>query len=131
MMLDLAEHYNNGPVQMAEIARRQDLSGKYLQQLIIPLKKVNLIRSVRGPKGGHMLARPPEDISIGEIVRALEGGIDLADCIERPEACDKSRHCAARDIWEEVTKAMYDKLDAITLSKMLGKGETRGVEKEA
>jgi len=65
MMLDLAQHYDEGPIQMNEISKRQNISVKYLEQLIIPLKKANFIKSVRGPKGGHMLARPPEEIAIG------------------------------------------------------------------
>ena len=119
MMLDLAQHYDEGPIQMGDIARRQDISVKYLEQLIIPLKKVDFIKSVRGPKGGYMLARPPEEITIGEIVKVLEGGIDLSDCIGNPDECNRSSSCLTRGIWEEATKAMYDKLNSITLSKFI------------
>jgi len=119
MMLDLAQHYDEGPIQMGDIARRQDISVKYLEQLIIPLKKVDFIKSVRGPKGGHMLARPPEEITIGEIVKVLEGGIDLSDCIGNPDECNRSSSCLTRGIWEEATKAMYDRLNSITLSKFI------------
>jgi Rrf2 family iron-sulfur cluster assembly transcriptional regulator len=122
MMQDLAQHYDRGPVRIGEIAKRQDISVKYLEQLIIPLKHSNLITSIRGPKGGHMLARPPEEISVGQIVKALEGGIELAGCIENPSECERSRSCLTRGIWEEASKAMYEKLNSITLSKML---ETR------
>ena len=119
MMQDLAQHYDKGPVRIGEIAKRQDMPVKYLEQLIIPLKQGNLIRSVRGPKGGHMLARPPEEISIGQVVKALEGGIELAGCIENPGECERSSSCLTRGIWEDASKAMYDKLNSITLSKML------------
>ncbi|MBC8458735.1 MAG: Rrf2 family transcriptional regulator [Deltaproteobacteria bacterium] len=119
MMLDLAQHYDEGPIQMGDIARRQDISVKYLEQLIIPLKKVDFIKSVRGPKGGYMLARPPEEITIGEIVKVLEGGIDLSDCIGNPDECNRSSSCLTRGIWEEATKAMYDRLNSITLSKFI------------
>lgn len=122
MMQDLAQHYDRGPVRIGEIAKRQDISVKYLEQLIIPLKHSNLITSIRGPKGGHMLARPPEEISVGQIVKALEGGIELAGCIENPGECERSSSCLTRGIWEEASKAMYEKLNSITLSKML---ETR------
>jgi len=121
MMLDMAEHAHNGPVQMGDIARRQGLSVKYLEQLIIPLKKANYIKSVRGPKGGHMLAKAPEKITLGEIVDVLEGGIDLCDCIENPDSCNKFRHCLTRPIWKRATKAMHDELNAITLADMLAK----------
>ena len=119
MMLDLAQHYDEGPIQMGDIARRQDISVKYLEQLIIPLKKADLIKSVRGPKGGYMLARPPEEITIGEIVKVLEGGINLSDCIGNPDECNRSSSCLTRGIWEEATKAMYDRLNSITLSKFI------------
>ena len=123
MMLDLAQHYNVGPIQIGDIARRQDISVKYLEQLIIPLKKANLIKSLRGPKGGHMLSTPPDDITVGEIVRILEGGIDLTDCIGNPDVCEKSGHCVTRQVWEEASKAMFDNLNAITLSRMVEMAE--------
>jgi Rrf2 family protein len=117
--LDLAQHQGEGPVQIGEIAKRQDISVKYLEQLIIPLKKANYINSIRGPRGGHMLAIPPEKITVGEIVNILEGGIDLTDCIGNPEICPRAEHCVTRDIWAETTDAIYDKLNSITLSKMI------------
>jgi len=119
MMLDLAQHYDEGPVQIGEISKRQDISVKYLEQIIIPLRKANFIRSFRGPKGGHILAKSPKDITVGEIVNVLEGGIDLSSCIEKPEECNRSSSCLTRGVWEEATKAMQDKLNSITLSKMI------------
>ena len=119
MMLDLAQHYDQGPVQIGDISKRENISVKYLEQLIIPLKKANFIKSVRGPKGGHMLAKTPEEITVGDIVRILEGGINLSDCLENPEVCDKTTSCLTRGVWEEATKAMYDKLNSATLSKMI------------
>jgi len=123
MMLDLAQHYNESPVQIGEIAKREDISVKYLEQLIIPLKKANYIKSVRGPKGGHMLAKPPDEITVGEIVNLLEGGINLSDCIENPDVCDRSDTCVTRDIWEVATAAMHQKLNAVTLSDLIRKGK--------
>ena len=118
-MLDLAQHYDQGPVQIGEVSKRENISVKYLEQLIIPLKKANFIKSLRGPKGGHMLAKPPEEITVGEIVRILEGEINLSSCIEHPEVCDRTTRCLTRGVWEEATKAMYDKLNSVTLSKMI------------
>ncbi|MDX2445939.1 MAG: Rrf2 family transcriptional regulator [Desulfobacterales bacterium] len=124
MMLDLAQHYDEGPVQIRNVSKRENISVKYLEQLIIPLKKANFIKSVRGPKGGHMLAKPPEAITVGEIVRVLEGGINLSSCIENPEVCDRTRECLTRGLWEEATKAMYEKLNSATLSKMINEGSS-------
>lgn len=123
LMLNLARHYGEGPVQIGEIAAQEAISIKYLEQLIIPLKKGGFIKSVRGPKGGHELAVPPEKISIGQLVRVLEGGIDLSDCIENPDQCAWSQTCPTRGIWKEATDAMYDTLDAATLAAVLKRGE--------
>ena len=119
MMQDLAQHYDKGPVRIGEIAKRQDMPVKYLEQLVIPLKQGNFIKSVRGPRGGHMLARPPAEITVGQIVKTLESGTDLTGCIENPGECQRSGRCLTRGIWEDASKAMYDKLNSITLSKML------------
>ena len=119
MMLDLAQHYNEGPVRIGQIAKRQDISVKYLEQLVIPLKKADLIQSVRGPKGGHLLAKPPSEISIGQIVEVLEGGIDLSICIGDADVCDKSEECLIRATWEEATRAMNHKLNSVSLQRVI------------
>ena len=119
MMANLAQHYNKGPLQMGEIAKNQNISIKYLEQLIIPLKKAKFVESIRGPKGGHMLTRRPDTITIGEIVKALEGAINLTECVENPDICERSNACQTRDIWEMATRAMYDKLNSIKLSEVI------------
>ena len=121
MMLDLAQHYDEGPVRIGEIAKRQNMPVKYLEQIIIPLKKGNFIKSVRGPRGGHLLVRRPEEITVGQIVKTLENGMDLADCIENPIECERSGKCLTRSVWEDASRAMYDKLNSVTLSSMLEK----------
>ena len=119
MMLDMAKHCNEGPIQLGEIARRVDVSVKYLEQLIIPLKKADYVKSLRGAKGGHMLSRAPDEITVGEIVDVLEGGINLTDCVGNPEVCEKHKDCLTRSIWEEATKAIYEKLNSITLAEII------------
>jgi len=124
MMLDLAQHFHEGPVKIGDIAKRQEISVKYLEQLVIPLKKANFIKSIRGPKGGHMLGKPPENITIGEIVNVLEGGINLASCIESSDECNRSNHCLTKGIWQEVSQAMKDKLNSITLLSVIETDKT-------
>jgi Rrf2 family protein len=126
MMVDLAQHYDEAPIQINDIAKRQDVSVKYLEQLIIPLKKANFIKSVRGPKGGHMLAKPPEKITVGEIVQVLEGGTNLTQCIEDPDICDRSKDCPTRDIWGMATKAMVNELNSVTLYEMIKRPKVHG-----
>jgi Rrf2 family iron-sulfur cluster assembly transcriptional regulator len=122
LLLDMAVHYNQGPVQLGDIAKRQNISVKYLEQIIIPLKKAKYIQSVRGPKGGHALTRPPEEITVGEIVALLEEGATLAECSEHSAVCERSATCPTRLIWHEAAKAMFDKLNTITLADLLPKG---------
>ena len=118
LLLDMAQHYDQGPIQLGEIAKRQEISVKYLEQIIIPLKKANYVLSVRGPKGGHFLARPPEEINLGEIVALLEEGPSLVECSEHAEVCQRADSCPTRLIWKEVAQAMFDKLAAITLADL-------------
>ncbi len=118
-MIDLAEHYNEGPIQLGTISKRQDVSVKYLEQLILPLKKAKFVKSVRGPKGGHLLAKPPDKITVGEVVDVLESGIALSPCVESPESCERSSDCQTRDVWAMATEAMYEKLNSVTLSQII------------
>lgn len=118
-LIDLAEHYNEGPVQISNIADRQGLSMKYLEQIVPTLKRAHFIKSIRGPKGGHMLARPPEEIRMGEVMVVLEEGMDITGCVKSPDACDRSDNCKSRDMWEMAIEAMYDKLNTLKLSEII------------
>lgn len=120
MVLDMAEHFSEKPVRTREIAARQNISVKYLEQILIILKKAALVTSVRGPKGGHMLTRPPEKITVGEVVSALEGKMCLSECVLKPEICERSENCPARGIWAKATHAMYQELNSIRLSEITG-----------
>ncbi|MBW1710424.1 MAG: Rrf2 family transcriptional regulator [Deltaproteobacteria bacterium] len=119
LLFDLARHYGQGPVNIGDIAKRQDISVKYLEQIIRPLKKAKLVESVRGPKGGHILAKNPADISLGQIVRLLESGDELVECVEDPLKCERSSDCCVRKAWQEATIALYDKLNSTFLIDLL------------
>ena len=119
LMLDMAQHYNKGPIQLGDIAKRQNLSVKYLEQIIIPLKKAGFIESVRGPKGGHVLAKHPMEITLGEIVALLEEGITLVECVENAAICERADTCPTRLVWKEVSEAVLDKLQALTLADLV------------
>ena len=93
LLLDMAQHYNQGPIQIGDIARRQEISVKYLEQIIIPLKRAHFIETVRGPKGGHVLARPPAEFTLAEIVALLEESVSLVECTERAEICRRADTC--------------------------------------
>ena len=121
LMLDMAQHYHDGPIHLSDVAKRQDVSVKYLEQIIIPLKKGGYIESLRGPKGGHILARPPEEITVKEIVAVLEEGTSLVECCDDSAVCQRSNICATRLLWKEVSEAMFDRLQAITLADLVKK----------
>ena len=119
MMLDLAAHHDQGPTPLREIAKRQDLSVKYLEQLIIPLKAAGYIRSVRGARGGYTLAKKPDKISVGQIIKVLEGGLSLVDCVEDPKVCEREKNCPTRDIWLRMSERLMEELSSLTLSDVL------------
>ncbi len=121
LVIDLAQHQAQGAIQMSEISLRQNISVKYLEQLIRPLKQADLVTSTRGPKGGHMLAKKPEEITLGEITRLFESQTGLVDCISNSEKCSMVDDCLVRDAWERANKALYDELDSITIADLLKK----------
>ena len=118
-MVDLARNRDQGPIRIGEISKRQDISVKYLEQLIRPLKKAKLVTSVRGPKGGHLLAEKPENITLGQVVRLFEGQSDLVKCVSSPEKCAISDDCQVRLAWRDATKVLYEKLDSTNISDLL------------
>lgn len=119
LMLDMAENYQGGPIQLGVIARRQGIPVKYLEQIIIPLKKAGYVSSVRGYRGGYMLAKPPEEVTIGEIVVLLERGLELTACVDFPANCERAETCVMRLLWQQATEAMCLKLNEFTLADLI------------
>ena len=130
LLLELAQHYEEGPVNLTNIARRQGISVKYLEQIIIPLKKALFVKSVRGPKGCHVLAKPPAEITVGEIVALLEDGASLTECSDNAGVCERADSCLTRQVWKEAAQAMFDKLGATTLADLVKIGQTPNKTKE-
>ncbi len=118
-MLDLALHLNEGTIQIKDICERQDVSVQYLKNLLASLRAANLIRSVRGPRGGLTLARPPSQIRVIEIIRAMEGSISLVDCIDAPEICSRADLCVTRDLWTEMGDAMNAVAESTSLQDLV------------
>ncbi|MBW1721861.1 MAG: Rrf2 family transcriptional regulator [Deltaproteobacteria bacterium] len=119
LMLDLARHYGKGFLQLREIAERQEISLKYLEQIVIPLKKAHYIEASRGAKGGYRLARPPEKIMVGEIVALLERGGMLSECLDDPSICKRSDFCPTRHLWKEAEEAIFEKLNRVSLKSLM------------
>jgi len=118
-VIELAQHEEKRPLQLKAIAERQDISVKYLEQLMSMLRSSGLLRSIRGAKGGYILARPPEQINLSEIFRCLEGPVTTAECTENGDYCERSADCVAREVWMEVEAAIQKILRSITLADLV------------
>ena len=123
LILDLGVYGEKNPVPLGDVSRRQNISLKYLEQLTVKLKKAGLIKSLRGASGGHMLAKPADQITIGDIVRTLEGQVQITECADDQKnicgVCNKAGDCLSRWVWVEAAKAMFDRLDNITVQRLL------------
>ena len=126
LMLDLAQHYGQSPVVLKDISKRQDVSEKYLWQLVPPLKNAGLITSTRGSKGGYTLAKSPEKIDLEEIVSLLEGPICFVDCVDEPSACKRISSCATSDVWRGMAVIIKKYLSGITLRDLVEKQINKG-----
>jgi len=121
VMLELSNRYGKGPTMMSEIAECQKISRKYLHSLLVNLKKVGLVRSIRGAGGGYVLAKPPSEILASEIIQALEGPFLPVDCLQDLSLCENASQCAAREIWQEVGDAVRDVLASYTIEQIAAK----------
>ena len=119
LMLELAKHYGKGPVNITEISKNQRISVKYLEQIIIPLKKAKLIESVRGPKGGHTLSKPPDKIFLWQILKPLESHLTLVDCVSDDDSCEHMETCLIRPVWGKAYHAMMDIFKETSLEDIL------------
>lgn len=122
-VLDIAINGADKPVTLSAIASRQQLSEGYLEQLMLPMKRAGLITSARGAQGGYYLARPAEDILVGEVFRALEGPLALASCVSESndENCERRGSCGSAFIWGEIQQAISGVLDKYTIADLVEK----------
>ena len=125
-ILELAENAGKGPLQLRIIADRQDISAKYLEQLMAVLKAAGFVRSVRGAKGGYILAKPPDKIRLNEVFHCLEGTVTTAECVEDEKYCLRAAGCAVRIIWTRVHRAIEEVLEAITLQDLIDQARASG-----
>ena len=118
-MIEIARHFNNGPVNRKSIATAQHISKAYLENILISLREKNLIRTTRGASGGFILQDPPSHTTVLQIVNALEGSIAPVDCIENPDICEKAGSCPARKAWQKLYEAQNAVLSGMTLQDLL------------
>jgi Rrf2 family protein len=118
LMVALALNYGNGITLLKDISRREAISKKYLGQIIIPLKNAGLILSQRGSRGGYALARPPETVTVKDVVEAIEGKIAAVLCVNDPEACARATSCVATRVWKKLSEDIERSLSTFTLGAL-------------
>ena len=127
LLLDLGEHRGDGFVSLKEIAERQDISKKYLEQIIPILNKTGVLRTNRGAQGGYMLARTPDKYTVGEILRLTEGSLAPVACLEQePNLCERQESCATLPVWQGLYRVINEYLDNITLQDILDREHEKG-----
>jgi len=129
-MIEMSAHYGHGPTPSAEIARRQAIPEHFLDQVLITLRRAGLVKSQRGPQGGHMLAKAPAQISMFDVLTALEGAPSSLDCVPQPGACQLSPGCGMRGIWAQIDAYARDLLTATTLDQLAARHHSLGQEAE-
>ena len=130
-LIDLAVYEEKGTVSTQSIAQRQGISESYLEQLIRMMKKDGLVVSVRGAGGGYRLARPAEEISVGDILRCLEGGIDAVDCPAfEAEGCETAGACVTKFVWKRINDAIAAAVDSVMLSELAEESRRLTAEKK-
>ncbi len=120
MLVDLAERQGSGFIALKEISERQNISKKYLEQIIPVFNKTGILRTNRGSQGGYMLAKSPDKYTVGEILRLTEGSLAPVSCLDcEPAGCDRSADCATLPVWQGLEKVINEYLDGITLQDIL------------
>ena len=119
LMLDLASHRTGEPIRLKDVAKRQEISDKYLEQIISSLHKAGYVKSIRGSMGGYILSREPEQYTVGMILRLTEGSLTPVECLEDPGFCDREQDCVTRILWKKVEDAINSVVDHVTLEDLL------------
>ncbi|MGA2554425.1 MAG: Rrf2 family transcriptional regulator [Smithella sp.] len=119
LMVALAFNYSKGPVFLKDVAKGENISEKYLSLIIIPLRRIGLVNSIRGAHGGYLLAKDPSQITMKEIIDVLEGDCSLVDCVRNPSTCPRVPICASHDIWEIIGGKISETLNSVTLDMLV------------
>jgi Rrf2 family protein len=120
-LVDIAEREGEGSVRASEIARRKGIPEPYLARVLLTLQRSGVVKSQRGPRGGHSLARDASEISMGMVMDSLGGTRTLVSCLDHAEACDQAPTCSQRDIWREVDEAVQRILDSTSIAELVNR----------
>ena len=129
-LIDLALYSGEGPVSITSISGRQDISERYLEQLVAKLKKAGLVKSIRGAGGGYVLAKPMEEISVGDVLRALEGDFKPVECagLEPGMSCSASDVCVTKYVWQRINESISRTVDEIYLDQLVEESRVKRCE---
>ena len=119
LMVELGENWGNGPLSIREISRRQEISEKYLEQIILQLSRAGLVKSIRGAQGGSILAAAPEEISAGQILRAVEGSLSPVECVDDGSECQKADQCVTCVLWRRMKTAVDSVVDSTSIADLM------------
>ncbi len=124
LMIDLAQHDAGGYIPLRDISKRQEISAKYLEQIVVQLSRAGFVRSIRGAQGGYQLSRPPAEYTVGDILRITEGSLAPVACLEHePIECGRAADCITLDFWRGLYKAINDYVDSVTLEDLITQGQ--------
>jgi len=124
-ILQLANYYGKGPLQIRTIAKQENISAKYLEQLMPILKSARLVRSIRGAKGGYILAKAPNQIKLSDVFNCLEGTVTTVECVENESYCERVADCITRQVWTQLQQAITNVLQSITLQDLVDRAKDK------
>jgi Rrf2 family protein len=127
-MVELAANYGKGALYLKDIAKSQDISDKYLSQIVIDLKAAHLLEGFRGAHGGYILAKAPAEITVYDIVAVLEGDLAMVECARNPALCSRASHCISHEVWHKLGQVMIKTLEAITLAELVERQKEKSQE---
>ena len=125
LMVDLAMADSPNPVSLKDVAARQSLSDKYLEQIVTPLSHAGIVRSVRGAGGGYLLTRKPEEYTVGDILRPLEGDLAPVECATDASYCDRCNECVTLELWQDIHRAVSSVVDNTTLADLVERAKAK------
>ena len=126
-IFEIAKNYGKRPTKRKDIEQTQEISESYLENILLALKSNGLIDTVRGAQGGYQLGRAPSAVTLFQIVEALEGSLDLVDCLADSASCNRIDNCTMRGVWSDLKKAMEETLSRVTLQDLLDKNKTEAL----
>ncbi len=120
-VLDIALHSHNGPVTLNDISVRQEISRKYLGQIVHQLLAAGILESIRGPRGGYIMGRSPKKTKLGEIIRILDGSMAPVRCVDKSKTCNRTSKCATREVWVKIKESLESVVDDITIADLVSR----------